>query len=93
MKCLRSGYCCVQYVVPIVIDPALGPVEGNLRVKETGERCPHLTGSEPGQHACAVHDEPWYPESPCAAFTQIESGDTPCRVGTHVMKGIPATIL
>lgn len=87
MICLRCGYCCVHYDVIIVVDASLGIVDGNLAHKPAGERCPHLVGDTPGSYSCAIHDEPWYPETPCAAFTQIEAGNTPCRIGAHVLQG------
>jgi hypothetical protein len=89
--CLRCGYCCQQYIVGIVRDPDLGPVEGNLMVvNERGPGdgpCPHLRGDEPGSFSCAVHDRPWYNETPCQEYGQIESRpDTPCRIGSYIME-------
>ena len=79
-------------MVIIVDDPELGPVEGNLRPLnfkpfEEKERCPHLRGDKPGEYSCAVHDKPWYPETPCFSHGQIEqSPDDPCRMGEHILK-------
>ena len=77
MICLRCGYCCVHLEVIIVDDPAKGIQEGNLIPKHTGERCKHLMDNGD----CAIHNEPWYEETPCFAFTQIETGNQPCRLG------------
>lgn len=90
MRCLRCAHCCFTHSVVIVDDPALGPVEGNL-IARGGDRCQHLRGDTPGQFSCAIHDEPWYPETPCAQHGQIEySPDDPCRLGVFVMKtGLP----
>lgn len=88
MICVRCGFCCTTYMVVIIDDPSLGPVENNLRgIGFNGpERCPHLVGDEPGSYSCAVHDQPWYPETPCASYGQIEhSEDKPCRIGTHIL--------
>lgn len=86
MKCLRCGYCCIHLEVIIVDDPKLGPVENNLISKHTGERCKHLRGDKPGEHSCVIHNEPWYDETPCAQFTQIEKKNTNCRLGEHFTK-------
>lgn len=87
MKCLRCGYCCLSSIVVIVIDPKLGPIKSNLRaINLTKEKCPHLQGREPGQYDCAVHDEPWYEETPCYAHGQVEQGNQPCRIGEHLLR-------
>jgi hypothetical protein len=71
----------------IVDDPALGPVEDNLIAREGGDRCQHLQGDKPGEFSCAIHDEPWYSETPCATHGQIErSPDDPCRLGEYFLK-------
>lgn len=85
MNCLRCGYCCIKYNVIIVDDPARGIAEDNVVHKPSGLRCKHLQGNTPGQHSCAVHGEPWYAQTPCAEFSQIERGNTDCRMGTYVL--------
>lgn len=88
MRCLRCGHCCQSSLVTIVVDPARGVELDNLKAINTSEeRCPHLRGSVPGEYSCAVHDEPWYPETPCWAHGQIErSPDDPCRMGEWILK-------
>ena len=87
MKCLRCGWCCKNLAVVIVDDPAKGPVEGNLIVHEgLGVPCKHLRGDKPGEYSCALHDEPWYEETPCFQHTQVEVGDQPCRTGTYMLR-------
>lgn len=89
MKCLRCGYCCTRLFAVVVIDPEKGPVEGNLQtIGLTGEpeRCPHLRGDCPGEYSCAVHDRPWYPDSPCAQY-QSHWPETNCRMGEYLTKG------
>ena len=88
MKCLRCGHCCMNYAVIIVDNPAKGIVEGNLILHEgNGTPCKHLTGSKPGEYSCGIHNEPWYNETPCYQFGQIEATpDTPCRVGEYRLK-------
>ena len=94
MICLRCGYCCVHYDVVIVDDPAKGISEGNLTHKRCGERCPHLTGSKFGEHACAIHGRKWYKETPCHEYTQIEQKNSPCRMGVHMRElGPKATVM
>lgn len=85
MICLRCGYCCIQYDVIIVDDPDIGIEESNMKHKPNGVRCQHLVG-EAGECACAIHDRPWYNETPCWQFGQIEpSADTECRMGVYVL--------
>ena len=86
MKCLRCGYCCIEYDVIIVNKPELGITEQNLKYKKSGQRCQHLLGEKPGEYSCAVHDYPWYKDTPCAQFTQVEvNKDTPCRMGEYIL--------
>ncbi|MFA4971178.1 MAG: hypothetical protein WC683_01100 [bacterium] len=92
MRCLRCGHCCQRYLVAIVVDPALGVVPENIVAIDPPRDgpCPHLRGDRPGAYACAVHDEPWYPETPCFAHGQIErSADEPCRIGSALLGGAP----
>lgn len=72
----------------IVDNPAKGIIEGNLKTHEGKGPCPHLRGTKPGEYSCSVHDETWYPETPCAQYTQIDkSPDRLCRMGAYIMKG------
>ena len=87
MKCLRCGYCCIQYEVNIVDNPELGVIESNLKAKYTGERCQHLRGDVPGKYSCAVHNYSWYKQTPCYQFGQVElSENDPCRIGEYMLK-------
>ena len=86
MICLRCGHCCIYYEVIVVNDPELGIVDSNLIEKPTGVRCQHLTGDNPGQYSCAIHDYDWYQETPCYQFTQIETKNSNCRVGEYGLK-------
>lgn len=88
MKCLRCGYCCMTSFVVVVDDPDRGPTADNLKaIGQNGyERCHHLQGTEPGEFSCAVHDKPWYPETPCFSHGQIErSPDDECRTGRYIL--------
>ena len=72
----------------IVIDPALGPIDSNLKAIDLIQDgpCPHLRGDKPGEHSCAVHDEPWYKETPCFSHGQIErSLNDECRMGAYIL--------
>jgi hypothetical protein len=51
-----------------------------------GKPCKHLLGDKPGEHACALHDKPWYSETPCYQHGQIETTDSPCRMGEYQLK-------
>ncbi len=88
MKCLHSGYCCIYLDVIIVDDPELGPVPDNLKHKPSGKVCQHLAGLGPGQYSCSVHERPWYKETPCAAFTQVEFEESNCRLGNYVLNNV-----
>lgn len=85
MKCLRSGHCCIWFDVMIVDDPEVGLVENNIIHKPSGIKCQHLLGEKMGEHSCAIHDKPWYPETPCAAYTQVGAEDSPCRTGKYFL--------
>jgi len=80
----------MNYIVVIVDDPAKGIVDGNLIVHEgNGTPCKHLRGDKPGEYSCSVHDEPWFKDTPCHDFAQIEeSPDRPCRVGNYLLNNL-----
>jgi len=87
MNCLRCGYCCIEYNVAIVDKPELGLREDNVKVKPGGVRCQHLTGDTPGEYSCAIHNEPWYKQTPCFDFGQIEASPKDnCRMGAYLLK-------
>lgn len=87
MICLRCGHCCKWYWVSIVDDPERGIEEDNILVHQgDGVYCKHLRGDRPGQHSCAVHDRSWYKDTPCFTHSQVESKNSPCRIGGFVMK-------
>ncbi len=87
MKCLRCGHCCIEYFVVIVDDPALGVVEENLIIKNSGEKCKHLMGDTPGEYSCAIHEESWYNRTPCYQHGQVESSiEDPCRLGAYLLE-------
>lgn len=51
-----------------------------------GKPCKHLMGDEPGKYSCAVHNEPWYNQTPCFAYNQVErTHKSVCRMGEYVM--------
>ncbi len=85
MKCLKCGYCCINYMVVIVDDPKKGLCEDNLIGHlGKGKPCKHLIGNTPGKYSCAIHDYEWYKETPCYKHTQIEdSSDCVCRIGQY----------
>jgi len=95
MQCLRCGYCCKYSWVMIVNDPEKGLVEGNI-VEHLGQgkACKHLVGCGPGMYFCAVHNNEWYPETPCYDHSQIEQGNTNCRMGVYIINqlGVPSVV-
>lgn len=88
MICLHCGYCCKHLTVAIVDDPEKGLSESNIVLHlGTGEPCQHLIGDTIGNYTCGIHDYPWYSETPCYAYTQIElNEDTECRMGKYQLK-------
>lgn len=86
MRCLRCGYCCTHYPVAIVKDPEKGIDEKNIILHSGKKPCIHLKGDKPGEYSCAVHEYPWYKETPCFSHTQIESKDSDCRIGVYMLK-------
>ncbi len=85
MNCLRCGFCCHKLSVVIVTDPELGIGENNFETHNGPGPCKHLRGDKSGEYSCAIHNESWYPETPCAHYNQIGKGD--CRMGRAVMDG------
>ena len=80
-------------MVTIVDDPSKGfdPIDpesmNNLINHEGKGPCKHLRGDKPGEYSCALHDYPWYKDTPCHEFAQIEHGNTECRMGRFVLDG------
>ena len=50
-----------------------------------GTPCKHLRGDNPGEYSCALHDYPWYKETPCYNFTQIGKESDECRTGRYMI--------
>jgi Fe-S-cluster containining protein len=93
MICLRCGYCCINYDVIIVDNPKLGLIDSNTLHKPSGEKCKHLAGNNPGEYYCGIHHYPWYGETPCAAYGQVESKITDnCRMGAYVLARLQTNI-
>jgi len=81
MVCQRCGYCCIMCFVPIVVD-------GRVKKKPLGVKCPHLTIEPDGTASCAVHNEPWYKETPCFSHGNPDldpdfaaNPSKPCAIG------------
>lgn len=88
MRCLHCGYCCKNYMVA-VIDDITKPIDKTNIVfhKGDGSPCKHLKGDRPGKYKCSVHNLPFYKDTPCFAFGQIErSPNEKCRMGVYIMK-------
>jgi len=86
MICLRCGYCCKQYMVVVVDDPKRGITNDNLKARKGDEPCQHLQGDKPGEFSCALHDYPWYKETPCFSHGQIEQKNSNCRLGEYILQ-------
>lgn len=85
MKCVKCGYCCKQLMVMIVDDPSKGISEDNIIFHDGSKPCKHLIGSEPGKYVCAIHDMPWYDETPCASHNSELFNDIDCKLGLHII--------
>lgn len=75
-------------MVVIVVDPDRGLKEDNLRaINLLKEPCPHLRGNKAGEYSCAVHNRPWYKQTPCYKHGQIEAKkSSPCRMGEYLLR-------
>jgi len=86
MICLRCGHCCKTYVVVIVDDPEKGIVDDNLIGHIGDGPCKHLEGDKPGNYSCKLHNYPWYKETPCYQYGQIEADPSDeCRTGRWML--------
>ena len=93
MICQRCGFCCIHYDVIIVSPDFIRETNGKFNVdqlntnnlvhKPGGKRCPFLSFVEDKVH-CKIHHFSWFQETPCAEFSQIENGNSPCRMGKFV---------
>ena len=88
MKCLRCGHCCKKYIVVIVDNPDLGIRDDNLISYLGDSRCKHLLGDTIGEYSCAIHDKPWFKDTPCYAHSQIEQENSNCRLGEYLLKNM-----
>ena len=72
MKCIRCGYCCVEYDVMIVDPKYIDNVDlkdescmKKVIHKKCGDICPHLEiNNETNITMCKVHDKLWYNDTP-----------------------------
>lgn len=89
MICLNCGHCCIRFNVMIVKKESLykkckileGFSESDFKMREDGEICEHLDRKE-NIFICTIHDYPWYKQTPCFQFTQIENNNKDfCRIG------------
>lgn len=90
MQCLRCGYCCCFLDVIIISSSALqktGEVdftnETNFQHKPCDKECPHLKWDNENA-VCIIHSCSWFEETPCHEYGQIESKDSPCRMGQYL---------
>jgi len=52
------------------------------------KQCPHLRGDRPGEYWCYCHNKPWYNQTPCYEYSQIERNNSLCRTGAYFMKNL-----
>jgi len=94
MKCLHCGYCCLVYDV-IIVNPNTDlelldlndiniDVEKTLQHKPSHQNCPHLLLKN-HKFYCKIHNRKWYKDTPCYRHSQIENGDTNCRMGEYIL--------
>jgi hypothetical protein len=83
MQCLKCGYCCIALQVNVIKNPEFPLSKKNVIHKKGGVPCPHLLGSKPGEHSCAIHNSPWYKYTVCFRYNQHEPD---CIIGYYYMK-------
>jgi len=102
VKCLRCGHCCIAYDVIIVSPEYVNKIKDLLDHsslkeewfihKESGVECPHLyvaiLEKDRKLYACRIHYLPWFKDTPCAEYGQIELEDSNCRTGDYKLNGI-----
>ncbi len=95
MICQHCGLCCVDYMVVVIkpeyatedFDINTAPEEAFLS-RPGHDPCPNLYW-EGDESRCCIHHFKWFAETPCAAFTQVEEGNTECRLGRHIIDNKP----
>lgn len=80
----------MNYMVTIIDNPDKGIDKNNILCigLHGPERCKHLLGDTPGQFSCAVHDRPWYKDTPCYHHGQFEAHNSNCRIGEYILTKI-----
>lgn len=66
MICQRTGYCCINMWVTVVVPDE----DGKLGVygKPADVQCPNLKYDDKGSASCAVHEESWFEHTPCHRY-------------------------
>jgi hypothetical protein len=91
--CVHCGLCCYDFPVAIIAREFIDkfeliddfPEEAFI-IKEGNTPCTYLHWKN-HQSNCEVHNKPWYKNTPCFDFGQIEeSPDCVCRIGEWIMK-------
>lgn len=93
MICYFCGTCCINLDV-IIIRPDIAnesfsmedALEECFVHKPSGVICPHLEWIDK-KASCRIHELSWFGLTPCHRHTQIERGDTPCRIGEYMLLG------
>ena len=86
MLCQRCGLCCFNMWVVIRV--------GDKAVAKPGDICcPHLKLGSDNKMTCAVHDEPWYKDTPCFVYGNSDldpdylcKRGQPCGVGLKIIE-------
>ena len=93
MICLRCGRCCSfpvgvvkpEYVDVFTLDADSKDLDKWTMWKSQDMICPHMTWD--GNIAiCAIHDRPWFPDTPCGRHGQFELRNEKCRTGEWIKK-------
>lgn len=66
MICQRTGYCCINLFVVVVIPEENGKLW--LYSKPAGVQCPNLAFDEEGKASCSTHEAPWFEQTPCHRY-------------------------
>lgn len=87
MICQRTGYCCINlFVVVVIPEEETGKLW--LYSKPAGVQCPNLSFDEERKASCAVHAEPWFKTTSCHRYQNSDEDPDfwmkrgkPCMIG------------
>ncbi len=96
MICLRCGFCCIPYMMPIPTNPdnkyGKDYPQVDADIKTTKDKfcfflCPYMIIHDQDnlKCSCQIHEKEWFKYTPCGRWTQLENNNDPCRLGQLVL--------